>query len=125
MDASVEQLKRRWWWRRRRRRRRAYRDEGSDRERVCVCRKEGEQTGGSSVCACVCGVSVSVCVWKKEAEPVNGELAGFLPLGTSAVLLFMWTLSSTATTARPKAAGAAPRAAELALQRPFPRSFRT
>lgn len=49
-----------------------------------------------------------MCV-EKEAEPVNGELAGFLPLGTSAALLFMWTLSSTAT-ARPKAAGAAPRA---------------
>lgn len=38
--------------------------------------------------ACVC--MRGVCVWKKEAEPVNGELAGFLPLETtnSAVLLF-------------------------------------
>lgn len=31
---------------------------------------------------------VCVCVWKTEAEPVNGELAGLVPLGTSAAVLF-------------------------------------
>lgn len=64
--------------------------------RLCVCERES--------------------VWKKEAEPVNGELIGFLPLETtnSAVLLFMWTLSSTATTTRPKGIRAVSRGGGLA-----------
>lgn len=126
MDASVEQLKRG--------RRRGGREEeeggrftdsegawsvciGGERERKgeracawCVCVRNGERESEQDrgVCACVC-------VWKKEAEPVNGELAGFLPLETSAMLLCLWTLSSTATTTRPKGIGAVSRGDSLAL----------
>lgn len=51
--------------------------------RVCVCTGKREKRGERE----------HVCVWKKEAVPVNGELTGFLPLETtnSAVLLFMRT----------------------------------
>lgn len=71
-------------------------------------REEEEEEGGERVCVCgvYARVCVCVCVWKKEAEPVNGELTGFLPLETSAVLLFMWTLSSTATRPRRRRTGA-------------------
>lgn len=94
----------------------------------CVHRRREREKGGESVrvvCVCVCEterereskivVCVLVCVWKKEAEPVNGELAGFLPLETSAMLLCLWTLSSTATTTRPKGIGAVSRGDSLAL----------
>lgn len=126
MDASVEQLKRG--------RRRGGREEeeggrftdsegawsvciGGEREKggesvrvVCVCETEREREREQDRGACAC-----VCVWKKEAEPVNGELAGFLPLETSAMLLCLWTLSSTATTTRPKGIGAVSRGDSLAL----------
>lgn len=126
MDASVEQLKRG--------RRRGGREEeeggrftdsegawsvciGGERERKgeracawCVCVRNGERERESKIVVCV-----RVCVWKKEAEPVNGELAGFLPLETSAMLLCLWTLSSTATTTRPKGIGAVSRGDSLAL----------
>lgn len=40
-------------------------------------------------------------VWKKEAEPVNGELAGFLPLETttSAVTFHVDTIINSNNTA--------------------------
>lgn len=72
----------------------------------CVCVRNGERERESKIV---------VCVWKKEAEPVNGELAGFPPLETSAMLLCLWTLSSTATTTRPKGIGAVSRGDSLAL----------
>lgn len=127
MDASVEQLKRgrRRGGREEEERGEVYRLGGSvecvhrrrEREKggesvrvVCVCAKRRERERARSWCVCVC-----VCVWKKEAEPVNGELAGFLPLETSAMLLCLWTLSSTATTTRPKGIGAVSRGDSLAL----------
>lgn len=123
MDASVEQLKR--GRRRGGREEEVYRLGGSVE---CVHRRREREKGGESVrvvCVCVCEterereskivVCVRVCVWKKEAEPVNGELAGFLPLETSAMLLCLWTLSSTATTTRPKGIGAVSRGDSLAL----------
>lgn len=79
---------------------------------VCVCETERERERERARAWCVC---VRECVWKKEAEPVNGELAGFLPLETSAMLLCLWTLSSTATTTRPKGIGAVSRGDSLAL----------
>lgn len=91
--------------------RRREREKGGESVRVvCVCVRNGERERDQDrgVCACVC-------VWKKEAEPVNGELAGFLPLETSAMLLCLWTLSSTATTTRPKGIGAVSRGDSLAL----------
>lgn len=72
MDASVEQLKRR--------RRRVYGDEESVE---CVYERGRGEEGGECECVFVC-----VCAWKKEAEPVNGELAGFLPLETSGRVTF-------------------------------------
>ena len=55
---------------------------------VCVCIGKRERRGERE------RERARVCVWKKEAEPVNGELAGFLPLETtiSAAVLLMWTL---------------------------------
>ena len=90
-----------------------HRDGGSDREDVkCVCVHRKEREREESACVCVREWAYE-CVWKKGSGACKRRTRWLPPhppsfvTTSSAALLFMWTLSPTATTTtRPRGIGA-------------------